>query len=65
MHWVKINEHYIESDKGYRITKGRDISMENLTYVSHAPDGKFFAFVSSAKEAMKACDDHLEQRSKK
>lgn len=65
MHWRKVNEYYIESDAGYRITKGRDFSMENLTYVAHAPDGKFFAFVPSAKEAMTACDQHLENRSKK
>lgn len=65
MHWTKINDYYIESNAGYRITKGRDISMEKLTYVAHAPDGKHFAFVPSAKEATKACDDHFENRSKK
>ncbi|HSX49907.1 MAG TPA: hypothetical protein VLF09_03055 [Cellvibrio sp.] len=59
---MNINEHYIESDKGYRITKGRNISMESFTYVAHAPNGKFFAFVSSAKEAVKACEDHFQQQ---
>ncbi len=65
MHWTKVNDYYIESNAGYRITKGRDISMENLTYVAHSPDGKHFAFVTSAKEAMQQCDEHNENRSKK
>ena len=65
MHWKKVNEYFIESDQGYRITKGRDVSIENLTYVAHSPDGKHFAFVPSAKEAMQECDKHFENRSKK
>lgn len=65
MQWQKVNEHYIESDQKYRITKGRNISIDAYTYVAHTPDGKFFAFVNSAKEAMQKCDEHNEQRSKK
>lgn len=65
MQWKKVNEHYIESDAGYRITKGRNISIENFTYAAHAPDGKHFAFVPSAKEAMQACEEHNTNRSNK
>jgi hypothetical protein len=62
--WKAVNEYYAESDQGYRITKGRDISVEHFTYVAHAPDGKYFAFVSSKKEAMAACDEHFQQKNR-
>ena len=58
MKWKEVNDHYIESEERYRIPKGRN-EHGGFTYAPHAPDGKPLAYVTSAKEAIQICEEHL------
>lgn len=61
MRWAEKDAHYIESDKGYRITKGAEDAPGRYTaWAPGAATGKpAIAALPTAKEAMQVCEEHL------
>lgn len=61
MHWKEIDAHHIQSDKGYRITKGAEGAAGR--YAAWGPHAKTelpaLAFTPTVKEAMRVCEDHF------